>query len=65
MCQSTAYSLTVDGEQIIMEDVANLKIEQGKIYLTNLLGQRKTIYGIIKEIRMIDHKILISETGIK
>lgn len=65
MCQSTAYSLTADGEQMIMENVSDLKIQQGKIYLTNLLGQRKTIYGIIKEIKMMDHKILISETGIK
>lgn len=61
MCESNAYSITPDGEKMIMENVAHLKIESGKIFLTGLLGDEKTINGILQEIKFLDHKILINE----
>ncbi|UWG97678.1 CooT family nickel-binding protein [Dehalobacter sp. DCM] len=61
MCESNAYSVSQDGEKMIMENVAHMKIESGKIHLTGLLGDEKTISGNIQEIKFLDHKILISE----
>ncbi|RJE47838.1 MULTISPECIES: CooT family nickel-binding protein [unclassified Dehalobacter] len=61
MCESNAYVLTPDGEKMLMENVANMKIDSGKIFLTSLLGDEKTINGIIQEIKLLEHKILISE----
>ncbi|EQE35362.1 putative RNA-binding family protein [Clostridioides difficile CD34] len=44
-----------------MENVVNIDPCDGKIYLTDLLGEQKIIDGIIKEIRLMDHKIIIQE----
>jgi len=61
MCESNAYVLTPDGEKMVMENVANMKVDCGKIFLTGLLGDEKTINGIIQEIKLLEHKILITE----
>ena len=45
----------------VMENVVNIDPCDGKIYLTDLLGEQKIIDGIIKEIRLMDHKIIIQE----
>lgn len=59
MCESSAYLLTPDGERIIMENVVTMKVGPGKVFLTSLLGEEKTIDGEIEEIKLMDHKILI------
>lgn len=61
MCESTAYLITEKGEEKLMENVVFMKPEEGKVYLSDLLGEQKIVDGIIKEIRLIDHKIYISE----
>ncbi|RKD33771.1 CooT family nickel-binding protein [Thermohalobacter berrensis] len=61
MCESTAYLITKDGEKKVMENVVNMKPENGKVYLTGLLGDQKIVEGKIEEIKLIEHKILISQ----
>ncbi|WP_034379108.1 MULTISPECIES: CooT family nickel-binding protein [unclassified Dehalobacter] len=61
MCESNAYVLTPNGEKMVMENIANMKVDSGKIFLTGLLGDEKTINGIIQEIKLLEHKILITE----
>ncbi|AFV01250.1 hypothetical protein UNSWDHB_2509 [Dehalobacter sp. UNSWDHB] len=46
---------------MVMENIANMKVDSGKIFLTGLLGDEKTINGIIQEIKLLEHKILITE----
>ncbi len=61
MCESIAYLVTPQGEKKIMENVVYMKPESGKVYLSDLLGEQKIVEGYIKEIRLIDHKIIIEE----
>lgn len=62
MCESTAYLKTSEGEQKIMEYVVDvLPQKDGKIFLADLLGQEKVIDGVLKEIKLLDHKIIIEE----
>ncbi|SNT16834.1 Predicted RNA-binding protein [Anaerovirgula multivorans] len=61
MCESTAYLITDKGEQKIMENVVYMKPENDQVYLADLLGEQKIVKGLVKEIRLIDHKIIISE----
>ncbi len=61
MCESTAYLFKEEGLEKIMENVVYMKPENGKIYLADLLGDQKIIDGEVKEIRLIDHKIIIEE----
>lgn len=61
MCESIAYLATPQGERKIMENVVYMKPENGKVYLSDLLGEQKIVEGYVKEIRLIDHKIIIEE----
>lgn len=61
MCESTAYLVKTDGLEKIMENVVYMKPENGKVFLADLLGEQKIVNGEVKEIRLIDHKILIEE----
>ena len=62
MCESAAYILKEDKLERVMENVVNVDPFEGKVYLTDLLGEQKIVDGKIKEIRLMDHKIIISET---
>lgn len=60
MCESTAYLVTPYGEEKIMDYVVELRPEKdGKVFLADLLGEQKIVDGKIKEIKLIDHKIII------
>ena len=62
MCESSAFICkSNNGLEKVMENVVNIDPCDGKIYLTDLLGEQKIIDGIIKEIRLMDHKIIIQE----
>jgi predicted RNA-binding protein len=61
MCESAAYVLKDDKLERVMENVVSVDPLEGKVYLTDLLGDQKIVDGKIKEIRLMDHKIIISE----
>ncbi len=63
MCESAAY-IFKDGElERIMDNVVSVDPYEGKVYLTDLLGEQKIVDGEIKEIRLMDHKIIIKENN--
>ncbi|MGL5712713.1 MAG: CooT family nickel-binding protein [Paraclostridium sp.] len=59
MCESAAYVLRDNNLERVMENVVSVDPYEGKVYLTDLLGDQKIIDGEIKEIRLMDHKIII------
>lgn len=62
MCESTAYLVTPEGEHKLMDYVVNIFPEAGgKLCLYDLLGEKKVIEGLLKEIRLLDHKIIIEQ----
>ncbi|MGL5749991.1 MAG: CooT family nickel-binding protein [Paraclostridium sp.] len=61
MCESAAYVLRDNNLERVMENVVSVDPYEGKVYLTDLLGDQKIIDGEIKEIRLMDHKIIIKE----
>jgi Predicted RNA-binding protein len=64
MCESTAYLITEDGEHKLMEYVVDVvPKENGKLSLTDILGEEKIIEGMLKEIRLLEHKIIIQKTN--
>jgi predicted RNA-binding protein len=60
MCESIAYLLTENGEEKIMDNVVFALPSQDGIYLEDILGESKTVNGTIKEIRLLEHKILLN-----
>lgn len=61
MCESAAYVLKNEKLERVMDNVVSVDPYEGKVYLTDLLGEQKIIDGEIKEIRLMDHKIIIKE----
>ena len=60
MCESSAYLLTADGEEKIMDYcIEIIPQEDGKILLADLLGEEKLVDAIIKEVKLLDHKIIL------
>ena len=62
MCESSAFVLGKNNELTrVMENVVNVNPVNGKVYLTDLLGEEKIIDGVIKQIRSMDHKIILEQ----
>ncbi|MEF9991218.1 MAG: CooT family nickel-binding protein [Romboutsia sp.] len=61
MCESAAFISRDDKLERIMDNVVSVDPIDGKVYLTDLLGDQKIVEGEIKEIRLMDHKIIIKE----
>lgn len=62
MCESSAFVLGKDNKlEKIMENVVTVDPSEGKVYLTDLLGDQKIVDGYIKEIRLMDHKIILAQ----
>lgn len=62
MCESSAFILEQNNElKKIMEYIVSVDPRGDKVYLTDLFGNQKIIDGVIKEIRLIDHKIILEE----
>ncbi|MBO3443646.1 CooT family nickel-binding protein [Clostridium sp. CCUG 7971] len=63
MCESAAYVLRNEKLERVMDNVVSVDPYEGKVYLTDLLGEQKIIDGEIKEIKLMDHKIIIKESN--
>jgi len=61
MCEANAYILQDGEEQMLLEDVDVLRPEGDELYLRTAFGEQKTISARIKEIRLMDHKIILEK----
>jgi predicted RNA-binding protein len=63
MCESHAYLLKDDGEELVMENVIDLTFEDGDLVITDLLGETKHLKAAIKQIRFMEHRIELEPQG--
>jgi len=61
MCESNAYLIKAGKEELVLEDVSILRPEEDGIYLQNIFGEQKRIKARIREMNLIDHRILLEE----
>ncbi len=61
MCESNAYLVKEGKEELILEDLMILRPEGDELYLQNIFGEQKKIKARIKELNLIDHRILLEE----
>ncbi len=59
MCESNVYLQDEEDEKLIMEDVAQLKQQENRVWLVDLLGEEKELEGKVQEIDFLDHKVII------
>ena len=61
MCEANAYLLQNGEEQLIMESVDIVRPEKNGIYLQDIFGGQRTIKARIKEMNLVDHRILLEK----
>lgn len=59
MCESHAYLLDGDEQNLIMEDVINVREEGGKVILSNIIGEESSLEAEVVAITLLDHRILL------
>jgi predicted RNA-binding protein len=61
MCEANAYLLRDGEEELIMKNVDILRPETNGIYLQDIFGGQRTIKARIREMNLVDHRILLEE----
>jgi predicted RNA-binding protein len=61
MCETNVYIEKDGKEELYLENVDVLKPEDGKIFMKNIFGEQKTFEGLIKEISLNTHRIVLEK----
>jgi len=61
LCESNVYVRDDEGDRLVMEDAVLLESGQGKVKITDILGEEKELEGDVEEITFLEHRIVIRE----
>jgi Predicted RNA-binding protein len=62
MCEANVYIIDESGnEKLFLEAVDRIVPEDENLLLENIFGQRKTVKARIKEMQLVDHKIILQK----
>jgi predicted RNA-binding protein len=61
MCEANAYLLKEGKEELILEDISVLRPEKEELYLQNIFGEQKRVKARIREMNLLDHRIILEE----
>lgn len=62
MCEANVYLLDRDGnEKLLLEAVDKVVPTDDGLFLENIFSQRKLVKGKIKEMALVEHRIIIEE----
>ena len=59
MCEANVYLLENGKEELLLERVDTIVRKANEIFLENIFGQRKTLAAQIKELHLVDHRIIL------
>jgi len=59
MCESIVLIESGSGRELLMEDVVLIEIDGEDIKLRGILGETQNIKGLIKEINLMSHTVVI------
>jgi predicted RNA-binding protein len=62
MCEANAYIVKEGKEELVLEDISILRPEADGLYLQNIFGEQKRIRARIRELNLVDHRIILEET---
>lgn len=61
MCEANVYLKRGDKEELLMEKVDRITVEGETIFLVSVFGERKMLKARIKEMELVDHRIIMEE----
>jgi predicted RNA-binding protein len=62
MCEANAYIVEDGKEQLYLESVDILRPDVDGVYLLSVFGEQKKVNARIKEVRLMDHKIILEKS---
>ncbi len=61
MCEANAYMEKEGREELILESVDFIEPQPDEAYrLVSIFGEQKIIHGRLKEMRLVDHRIVFT-----
>ena len=61
MCEANAYIFKNGNEELFLESVDKVLPQEDGILLENIFGQQKLIKARIKEMALVNHKIILEK----
>ena len=65
MCESKVYILENGHEKKLMDNVIHIEPQDGKIFMYDLLGEQMIVDAAIKEVKLLEHKIILEREKTK
>ena len=59
MCLSTVYKNEVSDANLLARNVADIKVENGQIIFTDLMGIRTVFDGSLEKIDLMDNYVIV------
>ncbi|MBW2262471.1 MAG: CooT family nickel-binding protein [Deltaproteobacteria bacterium] len=59
MCEARVIIRKGDEEKTVMEDAASLHVEDGKLVVRNILGERVEVEGTIEKVDLLSNLIIV------
>jgi predicted RNA-binding protein len=59
LCESNVYIRDDSGDTLVMEDAVLVENEDGRVKVTDILGDEKEFDGQLEEITFLEHRIVI------
>jgi predicted RNA-binding protein len=59
MCEASAFIVTGNKQELLMEAVDTIESEADQLRLKSIFGEQKMIKGKIHSLSLVDHKIFI------
>jgi predicted RNA-binding protein len=61
MCEAAAFMMREGKEELILDSVDLLEPDNGNIRLVNIFGEQKIVSAKIKQLSLVNHKIILEE----
>ena len=61
MCEASAYLCKGEVEELVLHSVDRVEPTEDGLLLENIFGQRRILKARIKQLALVDHKILLEQ----
>ena len=59
MCLSNVYRNSVDDSNLLAKNVADIKVDNGKIWFTDIMGIRTAFDGQLEKIDLMENYVIV------
>ncbi len=60
MCESSVYVVSGQSKELLMKDVVKATVKGDTVTCTNILGETKSVAGILSEINLVAHTLIVT-----